>query len=201
LLEGDCRFCVVGASDSWLDPETLIELDETRRLKTEEIRDGFIPGEAAAFVVLERADTALQRHHPAYARCSEVSIAQESNTRDVDSVCTGQALAECLYPVTARLRRSSSPLRAVLCDLNGESYRATEWAYAYARVFRDSANPCPRTLLHPADCIGDVGAATGALLLTFGAWMIKRDPDRWNSSLIWCSSDKGARACCSLESP
>jgi len=36
-------------------------------------------------------------------------------------------------------------------------------------------------------------------LLTFGAWMIKRQPDRWNTSVIWCSSDKGERACCSLE--
>jgi 3-oxoacyl-[acyl-carrier-protein] synthase-1 len=199
LLQGDCRFCVVGGTDSWLDPQTLAEIDQARRLKTAEIQDGFVPGEAAAFVVLERADTALQRHRPAYARCSEVCLAHEANTRETDSVCTGQSLAECLRPVTDRLRRSGSPVRAILCDLNGETYRATEWAYAHARVFRDSANPCPRTLLHPADCVGDVGAATGALLLTFGAWMIKRQPDRWNTSVIWCSSDKGERACCSLE--
>ena len=201
MQQGQCRRCVVGGVDSWLDTETLAELDRIRRLKTAEIPDGFLPGEAAAFVVIERAVDAARRRRTAYARCSGVFTAQESSTIEGNGVCTAQALSSCLRGAVDGLRRNGKLARAVLCDLNGESYRSTEWAYALARVFQGDRSPPPATLTHPADCVGDVGAATGALLLALGAHAINHEPGIWDATLVWCSSDKGERAACSLESP
>jgi 3-oxoacyl-[acyl-carrier-protein] synthase-1 len=205
LRRGECRRAVVGGVDSWLDRGTLAWLDGARRLKTAEVQDGFIPGEAAAFVVVERAADAARRGRAPYARCSDVFTAREANTIEVDTVCTAQALTDCLRPAVADLRgqgdraNTARTARAVLCDLNGESYRSTEWAYALTRVF-GAESPPPPVLLHPADCVGDVGAASGALLLAAAAWAIRRQPARWDASLLWCSSDKGERAACWLGS-
>jgi 3-oxoacyl-[acyl-carrier-protein] synthase-1 len=198
LRRDESRLCVVGGVDSWLDGATLAALDAARRLKTDETPDGFVPGEAAAFVVLEREEAATRRGRAPYARCNEVHVAREEHTIDKDSVCTGQGLSRCLGPVVASLRARGRTARAVLCDLNGESYRSTEWAYALTRVFGAEAPP-PATVVHPADCVGDVGAATGALLIALAARSIRRRPGDWDPTLVWCSSDGGERAACSLE--
>ena len=49
------------------------------------------------------------------------------------------------------------------CDMNGEPYRADEFGFATIRaggLFRD-----PSAFTAPADCWGDVGAASGPLFL------------------------------------
>src|SRR4029077_19746565 len=49
------------------------------------------------------------------------------------------------------------------CDMNGEPYRADEFGFAIIRaggLFRDSS-----AFTAPADCWGDVGAASGPLFL------------------------------------
>jgi 3-oxoacyl-[acyl-carrier-protein] synthase-1 len=199
LRRHESGLCVVGGVDSWLDTGTLAALDGARRLKTAEITDGFVPGEAAAFLVLERAADAARRGRVPYARCNDVQVAREEHTVDKDTVCTGEGLTRCLRPAVDQLRAGGRPARAVLCDLNGESYRSTEWAYALARVFQAERAPPPTTLVHPADCIGDVGGASAAVLIALGARAIKRRPRDWDPVLVWCSSDGGDRAACSLE--
>jgi len=200
LERGECRYCVVGGVDSWLDPETLAAVDQARRLKTEEVQDGFVPGEAGAFVVIERASDAARRGRVPYARCNDVYVGREEHTIEkMDSVCTAQGLTECLRLVVERLRGSGRSARVALCDLNGESYRSTEWAYALTRTFAVNQDAAP-AVVHPADCIGDTGAASGAVLLALAARGIRRRRRDWDPVLIWCSSDKGTRAACSMES-
>jgi 3-oxoacyl-[acyl-carrier-protein] synthase-1 len=98
--------------------------------------------------------------------------------------------------VTGELHKRQRPADVVLCDLNGESYRATEWSYAMARTFRDGQAVPP--LVHPADCLGDVGAATGGVLLALAAAAMKKGLAPWKTALVWCSSDNGERAACAV---
>lgn len=187
-----CRYCVIGGVDSWLDADTLRWLDEHRRLKSQSNPDSFIPGEAAAFVVIESASSASQRGKKPYAECTEVSTAQEEHTVWDDGPCTAQALSECLRAAVTALASRNKPPGAVLCDLNGENYRSTEWGYALTRAFRNG-QPVP-PLVHPADCIGDTGAASGAILLGLAAFGVGQEAVPWNEALVWCSSDSGLRA-------
>ena len=196
LNAGTCRYCIVGGVDSWLDPETLAWLDEARRLKSDSTIDGFIPGEAAAFVVVEREEQCRARKKLPYAVCGGVALDEEKNTIWTDQPCTGEGLARCLKTVLADpIGRSRGP-DVVVCDLNGESYRASEWAYAVPKAFQEVKVP---PLVHPADCIGDVGAASGGVLLGLAAWSSKKDPAEWRTALAWCSSDDGLRGACVIE--
>lgn len=191
-----CSRCAVGGVDSWLDTQTLAWLDEKRRLKSDGTPDAFVPGEAAAFAVVELASAARRRGKDAYAACGEVAVGQEKNTIWADTPCTANALTESLRAVLAPLAGQNRWPDAVLCDLNGESYRATEWSYATSKAFRDG-RPVP-PVVHPADCIGDVGAATGGVLLALAAAAMKRGLAHWKSALVWCSSDDGERAACAV---
>ena len=53
------------------------------------------------------------------------------------------------------------------------------------------------TLEHPADCVGDAGAASGALMLALGALGL-HDGDVAGPCLIWCASDGPERAAATL---
>jgi 3-oxoacyl-[acyl-carrier-protein] synthase-1 len=196
LRQQACLQCVVGGVDSWLDEETLVRLDEVRRLKSASNPDAFVPGEAASFVVLELQSNAQRRKQEAYAECGDVAVAEEKNTIWTDTPCTAEALSQCLRPVLTSLAKGDKRPDVVLCDLNGESYRSTEWGYAMTRAFRDG-QPVP-PLMHPADCVGDVGAAIGGILVGLGAFVMKKNLAPWKAALVWCSSDNGERAACAI---
>ena len=192
LKQGQCGYCVVGGVDSWLDLETLKWLDEARRLKSKGTVDAFVPGEAAAFVVLELRSTAEKRKKEPYAECGAVGLAEEKNTIWADTPCTAEGLSQCVRAVLAALDKAGKTPDIALCDLNGESYRSTEWAYATTKAFRDGKKA--PSLVHPADCMGDVGAAIGGVLVGLAAFAMKKQLAPWTTALVWASSDDGARA-------
>ncbi len=79
----------------------------------------------------------------------------------------------------------------VYAGLNGESYWAKEWGVAQIR----SAGRLRKRLRveHPADCIGDAGAALGLVMLGLGAMSLARGRIA-GECLIWAGADRGERA-------
>lgn len=197
VREGICKHCVIGGVDSWLDIETLAWLDEDQRLKSESNVDGFIPGEASAFFVIERIQDALTRGAKIYAKLGSVAIAQEQFSHRSEQGCNGEALSQCVRTVIDEMSRTGMVLSAVLCDLNGESARAKEWGHCIPRVF-DKDRPQPSVLLHSADALGDVGAASGSILVGLAAYAMGMGFVDWNTVMIWGSSDEKERAACSI---
>jgi 3-oxoacyl-[acyl-carrier-protein] synthase I len=83
------------------------------------------------------------------------------------------------------------------CDLNGESWRVDEWSYAYFRTSNYHGEPL--NLQHPADCWGDLGAASGVFLAGFAALDLARLPTNRGIALVWTASDTTAdRSACLL---
>jgi len=85
----------------------------------------------------------------------------------------------------------------VYSSMNGESHWAREFGVARlrnCRHFRESA-----VVEHPADCYGDLGAATGPVLMGLAALdlMKRARPAR---HLVCCSSDHTPRAAVIMES-
>ena len=189
ILTGRCSRAIIGAVDGYLDELTLSWLYDTGRLKTEENPKGFVPGEAAAFLVLERHSAVQARNAQALARLAGTGYAIESNSIYDKSPCTGNGLTGAIR--SAVQGSDGSTLALIVCDLNGERYRANEWGLALLRSFGASAPP--ELLWHPADCLGDCGAAAGALNVVFGALALARRSVPDGSVLVWGSSDDGER--------
>ncbi len=197
LEQGECEFCIVGGVDSFLFKHRLDELDQNWLLRSKKNVDGFIPGEAASFIFVEKAANANRRGVSSLARIDAVAVGEEPNSADTGRKSSGVGLTNAIQQVATGQARQ---FKTVYSDLNGESYLAFEWGLAQVRAL-DHLNPSFE-LLHPAECYGDVGAATGALLLTLAAYDLRPKeyaPPKRQPALLFASSlNKDARAAASL---
>ncbi|MCC6525901.1 MAG: hypothetical protein IT373_24855, partial [Polyangiaceae bacterium] len=192
---GEAARCIVLGVDSYDDEARLGWLDARYRLRSDRAKDGFLPGEAAVALLVEPAATPAR---PALLTYLAPSFAAEAHTVHGELASSGAALAEV---VRAQLAAPGAPpvVPWVLCDLNGESYRAAEWALVSARLADRFAEGLE--LEHPADCVGDVGAASAGLYVVCAAQAFRRGYAPADSALLFTASDDGERAALFVHAP
>lgn len=190
LREGRAKLCLVGGVDSYLEPETLEWLDQNEQLHSETTTYGFCPGEAAGFALLTTLGVARARGLRPLLEIVGTSIASEENRIKTETVVLGEGLGSAF-----KLLFQDAPIDKVdriICDMNGERYRGNEYGFAVIRNpgrFKDAAD-----FETPADCWGDVGAASGPLFVSLITEAEARGYQPGPLSLIWASSENGARA-------
>ena len=193
LLSSDVDQVIVAGVDSYLDFERLALLDENWELKSDRNADGFIPGEAAVALLFQTASQAARRNIRPRLTIERVAFGEEPNVFASDYASTGVGLTEAI--------RGVAPSRCpwVLCDLNGQSPRAFEWGTASVRLGAPLANV--KKLEHPAECMGDIGAASGALLLACAAAAFERGYAPADQALMWTASSTPLRAAALVSRP
>jgi 3-oxoacyl-[acyl-carrier-protein] synthase-1 len=188
LQEGRIERAAVGGVDSWLFRPWLEEADKDCRLLSSRNPDGFQPGEGAAFMLLERPGAAERR---GIAPLAMVRTQGSSRIAPDGLPVTGVELAHLLEP----LLPAEPPL--LVCDLNGESARAREWAFAVSRL--GQRLPDGFALEHPASVLGDTGAASAALSVVLAAqWLQTGHADR-RTAVVWAAGTDGERRALMLE--
>lgn len=150
LLDGGRDAVIVGAVDSYYDPRVLAWLDEHHRLDGLYAEDGFIPSEAAAFLVLTRGQASLRR-----GRILDVETGREPSVHDDDAPNVAEAMTDLLWALDAR---KQAPFSWSIADVNGEEHRTREWLWASSRVL-----PAEHERTKWVWEMGDSGAATGPL--------------------------------------
>lgn len=187
------------AVDSFVCPETLEWLDENKQLKREGRTSGFPPGEAAAAVLLAHKSSWMGRNVAPLAHIVACGSAREVNRMKTDTVCTGEALTQAFRAALQPVVERRTQVTDSYCDLNGERYRSEELMFAIVRMspwFKHSTGYAT-----PADCVGDVGAASGLLYLTLAAVAGMRGFAKGPLTLAWAGSENGLRAAVLLEVP
>jgi 3-oxoacyl-[acyl-carrier-protein] synthase-1 len=96
-------------------------------------------------------------------------------------------LSQCVQSVAAGIHEDDA---LVISDLCGERYRAIEWMMAIPKAMWRCEN---MRHWNPADCIGDSGAAMGAVSLAWAAEALRKNYAHCRNILIWGASDEGAR--------
>lgn len=188
---------IVGGVDTFLDLKLLTELDAEQRILGPRVSDGFIPGEGAGFVVLAHPSSVPSTAAPGAVMVRAAASAVDPGHRKGSQPARGEGLALAMDALRAGLTAPEPPVGAVFAGLNGESFDAKLWGIArlrHADFFAPGA-----VLEHPADCYGDAGAATGAILLGLAAAALGRG-DRAGPALVWAASDGESRACALLSS-
>ncbi|MGD8837008.1 MAG: hypothetical protein PVJ19_18845 [Desulfobacteraceae bacterium] len=186
--------CIIGGVDCLIDFYALKWLDANRRLKSDRNRDGFIPGEAACFFIMETMESAKRKNSKILALVERVENAWEENGIFADKPNNADGLTNA---ISKTVKKNKVHIEWVVCDLNGESFRAKEWGIAFARlgsVFRSLSH-----IHHPADCIGDVGAASGPVNFALAAKAFERGYAPSDRVLLWGSSDAGERSAAVLK--
>jgi len=191
LEQRKAEVCVVGGTDSYLDADTLDWLDGKKRLAQDEVRGGFIPGEAAGMVAVASHDARAALGLPVLAHIRGIATGQEPRSIDCPEGLLGEVLSQVIQRATADIRVTGELVDDIYCDINGERHRTDDWGFTLLRipsVFRDGT-----AYVAAADCWGDVGAASGALgcVLAVQAW--RRGYANGSRALICGSSDGGLR--------
>lgn len=181
--------CIIGGIDSLLQRSTLNWFEGAGRLKSESYgrQQGLIAGEAVGFMVIESQAQARQSVRPVLAHIAGLGLAKEPNTRASNSPGRNSGLTNACHAAMKNIQ--SKDISAVFGDLNGENSRAMEWSMADMRCFKE--RHAQRKQCSPANCYGDIGAASGVVLANIVTQGVVRN---WLQSpvLLFCSDDHGA---------
>lgn len=198
IASGKITGALVGGVDSLLRPSVHERLLTAGLLKDPSSNPhGILPGEAAAFMVIE-ADPGGTQTVVLYGTATA-----EEPTAGTDEPNQGRGLANAI-----RAARAMAPLPYVplmICDLNGDRYRALEWGLVFPRSLGDL--PWRYDLLncgqfwHPADCIGDTGAASGLVNCLWAVEALRKGYAGTERVLVWGASEGRLRAAAVLGGP
>ena len=201
VASGEFDACVVAGVESYIEPETLEWLEESEQLHGAGRLNnawGFIPGEAAGAVLLCRREALDRLRLPALAMVRGIGTAVEPNRMKTETVCIGEGLTEAFRQCLAALP-SGALVSDVFCDLNGEPYRADEYGFACLRT--TEAFESASDFAAPADCWGDVSAASAPLGIILAAIAGRKAYAKGQYAFVWASSEGGERGAGLLELP
>lgn len=192
LQRGRVGAAVVGGVDSLLEEDVLMWLHNTGRLKRSGVPVGLLPGEAAAFCVLETVRTVRARGDRPLAVVQAVHLEDDDRTLLSGAPPDGIALAKTLVQAvdTAGLPHPTAPW--VLSDQNGETYRALEWGHVLVRLASTLPALASPVVWYPAASFGDVGAASGAVAICVAIHAFNRGGAP-NAIAVIASSAEGVR--------
>jgi 3-oxoacyl-[acyl-carrier-protein] synthase-1 len=177
-------YVLVGGVDSYEDCLTLGRLDEQNRVLTTGRTDGFAPGEAAGFLLLMSEKAALHLNKQNSACLYRPGFADEPGHMYSDEPYRGDGLANAVR--TAVAQSDGNPISTVYSSMNGENFWAKEMGVSFTRNQASFADGV--SVEHPADCIGDIGAAFGPIMVGIISQSNK------GHYLALCSSDRKDRA-------
>lgn len=188
--------CIVGCVDSLLRHSTLTWFEQAGRLKSASFgrQHGLIAGEAACFLIVEDPERARQSGRTVLARITGLGLAEDPEPRAFGESGRGAGLGEACRGALSG--KSKGGIYSVFGDLNGENSRAMEWSLADRRCF--AGNIACRRIWTPANCYGDIGAASGAVMAAVAAQGFSR---KWLQGpvLIFCTDDHGTCGAMVLE--
>lgn len=190
LVERQVDGALVAGVDSLIRAPVLERLERAGILRSDRVPQGIIPGEAAGVVFLETGASAAKRGAQVRGRLLASAVGDE-RTAGTSEPNRADGLTKVLHAV----RRDGGGLEAtplVICDLNGDRYRAMEWAMASIRALGDLHGDT--ALWHPADCIGDPGAGSGLVNLVWATEAFTRGYAPADRALVWGAADGEARA-------
>lgn len=162
---GACTRAIVLATDSLLDPLSLLWLDDAGRLKTTEHPTGLQPGESGVALLVAGGS-----EPGASASIRGIAIGEPDTSPDPGAPPSwrteaaprmGRLLARTVAQALAEAG-CPAPFRGdVVLDLNGETWRAMAWGNAQPLLTEVIAFAESRLVL-PATSFGDIGAAAAA---------------------------------------
>ena len=196
LNKGQLDYCIIGGVDSYLAEDRIEHFDKNWRIKSDRTADGFIPGEASVMFAMEKIQSAQARDIQPLATIEAIAYDTENNPITANKQSTGLASSAILEQVIAQAS-DCSPIKWTISDMNGESYTGYEWGTV---LVRNGELFSPQHQLdHPVDCVGELGAAMGALMIAMAAHAFKNDYQKANEVYLTNAADNGDRAAALLK--
>lgn len=178
--------------DSYLNAATIEHYLQQRRLLTRDNNIGFIPGEAAAAILLELDDGKSAGLH-----ITGIGIAQEAAQPDNDIPNRAMGLSQAMRAACAMAEIAPGELDFRLSDQNGEQYFSREAANAITRLMMEDSKQLPVHTI--AYCVGETGAAAGGIMLAYLSQVMPRKDGPGDTALVHLANADGRRCALVLE--
>ena len=199
LRQGYIQRAIVGGIDSFLDYNTLMWLNNTGRLKTEENPVGFQPGEGAVFLVLEASHARTGNPTRAMATIEQVSFGQEFCAFSKQGQPTGAGTFRAIREIQADCLPTKSQTSWLLSDMNGEPYRAMDLSQALLKAsHRWPSSFSSPNVWFPAMNFGDTGSAASAVAIAVAARALQSGNAPRQQATVLTASDATERSAVSL---
>lgn len=192
LYQKEHEYVLIISLDSLLNNASLSRYGgglygDNRRLLGENFSNGFIPGEAATAVLLS-----TPRIFTSDVIISGVGEGNENAILgNADEVLKGYGLTDAINHASKDAEVSIHDIAFRVSSVSGEDYFFTEAALAQIKTLNKKIPEQP--LWHPADNVGEIGAAIGGaiVIMTYYAFTKKYAPG--NKALCQISNDNSQR--------
>lgn len=174
---------LIVAADTFINRSAIVRNLDEQRLLASGIRAGFIPGEAAGALLVQRADSRRDVELVVFGQ----GAALEQAGRDSDLPLRADGLTAAIAHALKGANATSAELDLCVSDANGEHYRFDELALAQIRT--QTATP----LWLPAESLGETGSVVGCVQY---AWLLEAQKKYYmpgNNALCLAGNDAGRR--------
>lgn len=179
---------IVVATDTMLVGRTLKHHEQRTQLLTSENSDGFIPGEAAASFVVERPPGDGRAH----MACIGLGFGVEKAHIDSGEPLRADGLTAAIKGALHDAGCGEGALKFKIIDASGAQYQFKEASLAFSRLDRTKRKEF--AIWHPADCVGEVGAAIGAVMVGTLRAGFEKGYAMGERALMHLGNDAGQRA-------
>lgn len=189
-------YVLLGASDSFWHLPIIKDLDESRRLLAAGSTDGFAPGEGSGFLLMTKDPRKAMEKNGHIIAMNPPGLGQERGNiaSDGSKPYQGDGLDGAFKKVLESYQ--GEKINTVYSSMNGEAYWAKEYGVSMTRNKRHFSDEIETH--HPAEAYGDLGAATGPVLMGLSAINLLTSKSS-NVNLVYSSSDSAHRAAILLE--
>lgn len=181
-------FCIVAGVDTYLISGTLSSFEEKDRILTSNNSNGFIPGEAGAAVLIGPATHKSDKNPEIVG----IGFGEEKATIESEEPLRADGMVQAIKQALTESGLSMGDLDYRITSVNGEQYWFKEAALALSRILRQRKEEFD--IWHPADCVGETGAAIVPCSLGVAMAAARKGYAPGNMVLCHFSNDDGARA-------
>lgn len=177
---------ILAGGDSLLNVTAIEHFLEQERLLIPGNRDGFVPAEGAAALLLQRATDGQAGVH-----ITGCGLGTEPGLWNGETPNRATGLSEAVRVACSQAGIEPHQLAFRASDQNGESYLSREGCNAFTRVMAGVPGLTHITL---ADKLGEIGAASGVAALAYLSLVMPRDDcSPGSAGVVHLSNDNGLR--------
>lgn len=187
IHDGVVRHVIIAGADSLLVGATLAAFQEREYVLTSRNSDGFIPGEAGAAAVVEP----VYRKPEPQLVCYGLGFGTEMAHVDSEEPLRAEGLTEAIKGALAETGCQMHDLDFRITDISGKQYYFKEAALALGRLLRVRKEAFD--IWHPADCVGETGAAIGLIMFAVIKAACEKGYSKGSNILFHTGNDDGKR--------
>ncbi|HYO53821.1 hypothetical protein [Archangium sp.] len=192
--------CIVGGLDSLVHGDALLAARELGLVRNPNSPIGFLPGEAAGFLLLETVRTARARGARIEAHLGPVAFAEEDFDRFSRVAPSGKALQAAISTCFQQWGAQGAEVGVAVVNLNGDTFRSRDFGSALVRMAAAGLPTGFRTVL-PVDSFGELGAATGPVSLCLAVRSLVRRYARTQNLLVLLLDERRLRSALLVHAP